>query len=432
MRNNKTGLMTFADKRVYLRCINCGTRFEADPLLTLCPKCKGLLEIIVKPIEISRRSLRGKGVGVWGYKRLLPVPRGVKPISLSEGWTPLIRSEKLEELLGIKRVYVKFEGANPTGSFKDRGMTIAVSLAWSIGIRDYVVASTGNTAASAAAYVSKAGGKCWVLLPRGGVAKGKLAQVFLHGARLVEVEGVFDDALRVALESSKILYPLNSFNPWRLEGQKTLAFEIVEQLGFETPNWVVVPVGNAGNISAIWKGFKELFENDLILSTPHMAGIQAEKASPIATAWKKRLDKPLFTDKPETIASAIRIGKPINWPKAWRAVDESGGMFETVSDPEILEAQKLLARSTGIAVEPASAASLAGLIKLRSTGDIDSSDTVVIIATGHGLKDTDTIISTHSKNYEYLYRVKNPKEFIKILEEERIIEKIYSDKTRES
>jgi len=273
-------------------------------------------------------------------------------------------------------------------------MTVAVTLARSVGAQAVVVASTGNTASSAAAYAARAGMRAVIVVPRGKIALGKLAQSILYGAVIVEIEGSFDKALEAVMEATRRnrrLYPLNSFNPWRLEGQKTIAFEIVEQLGF-VPDWVVVPVGNAGNISAIWKGFRELHRYGMIDKLPRLAGVQASGAAPLASAWKKGLREPVFFEHPETVATAIRIGKPINWPKALRAVEESNGVFIDVSDEEILKAQRLLARREGIAVEPASAASLAGLLRLVRDGFIERGETAVIVLTGHGLKDPDAMM----------------------------------------
>ncbi len=383
------------EQDVRLRCISCGAVYAPSPRLTRCPRCGGLLEVEVEPREPpSWRLWERRRPGVWRYRELLPKPRGARPVTLGEGATPLVRLENIDWLRGV-RVYAKFEGANPTGSFKDRGMTVAVTVASAAGASATVVASTGNTAASAAAYSARAGMKPLVLVPRGGVALGKLAQSILYGASVVEVEGGFDKALEKALElarSCPTLYPLNSFNPWRLEGQKTLAYEVVEELG-HPPDWVVVPVGNAGNIAAIWKGFRELESYGLAPGTPRMAGIQAAGAAPIARAWKKGLDRPVQVDRPETVASAIRIGRPINWPKAWRAVKESSGVFEEVGDDEILEAQRLLARREGLAVEPASAASLAGLRRLVEQGLVGRGDTVVLVLTGHGLKDPQAMMA---------------------------------------
>ncbi|WP_245218416.1 threonine synthase [Pyrobaculum islandicum] len=330
---------------------------------------------------------------MWRYASMLPLKNGV---SLGEGMTPLVKSNLGENL------YIKFEGANPTGSFKDRGMALGVTIAKESGASKVVVASTGNTAASAAAYAARAGLKCYVVLPRGNVARGKLIQAALHGAELVMVSGLFDKALEyVVTYGTKYAYPLNSFNPWRLEGQKTLAFEIYEELG--CPDYVIVPVGNAGNISAIWKGFKELGELGLCKKLPKMVGVQAEGAAPLATAWQKGLKTPFFIDEPETVATAIKIGKPINWPKAMAAVRESEGFFTTVSDGEILKAQKLLASKDGVGSEPAGAASVAAALKLKLSG------TVVAVVTGHALKDPD-VVEINAKE------VRNAEELVELLE----------------
>jgi len=336
-------------------------------------------------------NVRKRRFGVWRYRELLPISDNVEPVTMCEGGTPLIKLNRAVD----GHVYVKFEGANPTGSFKDRGMTVGVTIAKHIGVKGVVVASTGNTAASAAAYAARAGLACVVVLPRGGVAKGKLAQSLLHGARIVEVDGVFDDALEevfteVVINGKKDLYPLNSYNPWRLEGQKTIAFEIVDELS-EVPDAIVVPVGNAGNISAIWKGFKELYNYGLISKLPRMIGVQAEGAAPLVATWNRKSETLLEIEKPYTIASAIRIGKPVNWLKALNAVKESNGTFIAVSDNEILNSVKDLAQYEGIGVEPASAASLAGYRKAIDLGILNRDDNVVLIATGHALKDPDTI-----------------------------------------
>ena len=308
---------------------------------------------------------------------------------------------------------MKFEGANPTGSFKDRGMSVGVTLAKALGARGIVVASTGNTAASAAAYASRAGLECVTVVPRGKIAPGKAFQLVLHGAKIVEVEGFFDDALRFVMElcsRRRVLYPLNSFNPWRLEGQKTIAYEIVAQLR-RVPDIVVVPVGNAGNISAIWKGFAELYRWGLIEELPRMVGVQAAGADPLVKTWKRGANNLVVVENPTTIASAIRIGRPVNWFKALKAVRESRGLLVKVSDEEILEAQKMLARD-GVGVEPASAASLAGYLKLREDRVIDRNEVVVLIATGHALKDPS--IANRLEISRFI--AKNYQEFEKIIE----------------
>lgn len=400
---------------VELYCISCGERYPPHPRLTRCTRCGGLLDVKVTPREPpSWRIWEQRRPGVWRYWELLPAVSDTKPVTLGEGATPLVELERTGRMLGLRRLYAKNEGQNPTGSFKDRGMTVAVSLAKAIRARALIVASTGNTAASVSAYAARAGLRRIVVVPRRKTALGKLAQSVLYGADIVEIEGSFDAALKAvmtAVEKDPRLYPLNSFNPWRLEGQKTLAYEVAEALGGEPPDWVVVPVGNAGNISAIWKGFKELYRYGLITRLPRMAGVQAEGAAPLARAWQKGLDKPLFVDKPETRATAIRIGHPVNWPKAMRAVKESNGVFTIVSDEEIVRAQAMLARLEGIAVEPASAASLAGLMRLVEDGVIAPDETVVIVLTGHGLKDPQAMLEAGTRRYV----AGSPEEAVKIV-----------------
>jgi len=352
-----------------------------------CPRCGELLDTLVDTGKAYIRWGELRGRGVWRYRDLLP---GLNhAVTMGEGSTPLIR------LREYPNAYVKFEGANPTGSFKDRGMTVGTSLAVSLDVKGVVVASTGNTAASAAAYSARAGLECVVVLPKGNVARGKLAQSILHGARIVEVPGTFDNALEYVLDTvlndgtvnDINYYPLNSINPWRLEGQKTIAFEIVEEVG--VPDFVFVPVGNGGNIYAIWKGFRELLELGIIDRVPRMIGVQAEGAAPMVRYWRGLGEARI--DNPRTVASAIRIGKPVNWFRAYRAVKYSNGLFLEVSDEEIIRAQRMLGRE-GVGVEPASAASLAGYLRALREGIVDVNDRVVLIATGHALKDPDILI----------------------------------------
>lgn len=381
-----------------LRCVRCNRIHAPSLRLFMCPSCGSLLEVTLEGVDFNWGRARARRFGVWRYRELLPLRDDVEPVTLGEGGTPLIKISNLYErgLVGTPNTYIKFEGANPTGSFKDRGMTVGVTIAKSLAVRGVIVASTGNTAASAAAYAAKAGLRCIVVLPKGGVARGKLAQALFHGAEVREVAGTFDAALEVVLESVtggelKEYYPLNSYNPWRLEGQKTAAFEIVDELG-EVPDYVLVPVGNAGNISAIWKGFKELYTFGYADRLPKVIGVQAEGAAPLAKAWARGLARPLFVDEPRTVASAIRIGRPVNWPKAMRAVEESNGFFVSVSDEEILDAMRLLARHEGVGVEPAGSAALAGLRRCTDEGKVDEGDLVVLVATGHALKDPDAMI----------------------------------------
>ena len=370
-----------------MKCIECGREYDERELRYRCD-CGGLLEVVTD-LDRAEDVFDGKNVTLWKYESWLPVK---KRVSLDEGGTPLYGLKNLEKELGVE-LYAKNEGANPTGSFKDRGMTVGVSKALELGMDKVICASTGNTSASLAAYAAKAGIKAYVLVPSGKIALGKLAQAIIYGARVVPVRGNFDDALRVVVEASAKLgvYMLNSINPFRLEGQKTIALEIYDQLGF-VPDNVVLPVGNAGNISAIWKGFKELREKGITDKLPRMIGIQAEGAAPLARAWKTGGPfKPV--EKPETVATAIRIGNPANWPKAWRAVEESGGLFESVSDGEILRAQHLLASREGLFVEPASATPLAGLMKLLESGELERGESYVLITTGHGLKDPNVVVN---------------------------------------
>ncbi|MCX5642689.1 MAG: threonine synthase [Candidatus Omnitrophica bacterium] len=319
------------------------------------------------------------------YRDYLPVSSRTPVISLLEGNTPLIPSVSLGKKLGL-RLYFKFEGVNPTGSFKDRGMTLAISKAVEAGNSAVICASTGNTSASAAAYASRAGLKALVLIPEGKIAMGKLAQALIHKARVVQIKGNFDIALQLVRDiCEKYQVALvNSVNPYRIEGQKTAAFEITDTLG-ETPEYQVLPVGNAGNITAYWKGYKEYHRQKKSDRLPRMLGFQAEGAAPIV------LGHPV-TD-PETIATAIRIGNPASWQAAVAARDESGGLIGTVSDSEITEASKRLAGEEGVFAEPASAASIAGLLKLSRAGYFSQESLVVAILTGHGLKDPQFAIS---------------------------------------
>lgn len=328
------------------------------------------------------------------YRSVLPVTEKTPVISLYEGNTPLIPARNLPNKFGFNgEIYFKFEGMNPTGSFKDRGMTMAVSKAVEEGSKAVICASTGNTSASAAAYAARAGIKCVVLIPQGKIALGKLSQAVMHGADVIEIDGNFDEALNLVKElSSK--YPLtlvNSINPFRIEGQKTASYEICEVLG-QTPDYQFMPVGNAGNITAYWKGYKELNEqNKDAYPLPKMMGFQAAGSAPIV------LGHPI--EKPETIATAIRIGNPASWKTAEAARDESGGIIDMVTDEEILEAYRLIAAKEGIFCEPASAASLAGLIKYIRKGYFNNEKPVkaVCILTGHGLKDPDTAVSNAVK-----------------------------------
>ncbi|OXT08487.1 threonine synthase [Thermoanaerobacterium thermosaccharolyticum] len=319
------------------------------------------------------------------YRNYMPKIDDENIITLKEGNTPLIEALNLAKKLPGLKIYLKYEGLNPTGSFKDRGMTVAVSMAKQEGSSAVVCASTGNTSASAAAYAAKAGLKCIVLIPGGKIALGKLAQAIAYGAEVIAINGNFDDALNLVREISK-KHPItvvNSINPYRLEGQKSSSFEICDTLK-KAPDYLALPVGNAGNITAYWMGFKEYYSAGVINKLPKMIGFQAAGAAPIV---ENRV-----IEHPETIATAIRIGNPASWQKAVAARDESGGLIDKVTDDEILEAYSLLAKSEGIFAEPASCAPIAGVIKKYREGLFKEGDTVVCILTGNGLKDPDTAI----------------------------------------
>ena len=320
------------------------------------------------------------------YRDFLPVSDKTPVITLYEGNTPLIKARNLPKFLGVDvNLYFKYEGLNPTGSFKDRGMTMAISKAVEAGKRAVICASTGNTSASAAAYAARAGLKAFVVLPHGAVALGKLSQAMIYGAKIVAIKGNFDDALylvRKIVEKHPIEI-VNSVNPYRLEGQKTAAFEICDALG-DAPDYQFIPVGNAGNITAYWKGYKEYYEAGYIKKLPKMMGWQAEGSAPIVKGYPIK--------NPQTIATAIRIGNPYSWQGALKARDESGGRIDAVSDDEILYAYKLVASMEGIFCEPASAASVAGFIKCVREGLFKGGETVVCTLTGNGLKDPDTAI----------------------------------------
>lgn len=320
------------------------------------------------------------------YRDRLPIGEHWQPVTLREGGTPLLPAKRLSELTGCT-VHLKVEGLNPTGSFKDRGMTMAVTDALARGQRAVLCASTGNTSASAAAYAAKAGITCAVLIPQGKIAMGKLAQAVIHGARIIQVDGNFDDCLELARKTTAD-YPtialVNSVNPVRIEGQKTAAFEIMDALG-TAPDIHALPVGNAGNITAYWRGYNEYHRDGLSDRLPKMLGAQAAGAAPLVNGAP--------VANPETIATAIRIGSPASWSGAVAAQQESGGKFLAVTDEEILSAYRLVASSEGVFVEPASAASIAGLLKSVADGWVPKGSTVVCTVTGNGLKDPDNALS---------------------------------------
>ncbi len=328
------------------------------------------------------------------YRAYLPVTTDTPVVTLNEGNTPLIHSPYFTQLVG-HTVYLKYEGLNPTGSFKDRGMTVAVSLAKQRGAKVVICASTGNTSASAAAYAARAGLRCVVLIPNGAIALGKLSQALVHKAQVLAIDGNFDVALEMVkkIANKQSIMLVNSLNPDRIEGQKTGAFEICDQLG-GAPDFHAIPVGNAGNITAYWKGYNEYFDKKITNSKPRMLGFQAEGASPIV---KNKIVK-----DPKTIATAIRIGNPASWKMATEARDRSEGLIDSVTDKEILTAYHLLAEKEGVFVEPASAASVAGILKLSSAGYFKKAGRmammrIVCVLTGHGLKDPDLVLKSVGK-----------------------------------
>ena len=376
-----------------IRCVSCGEEYDDDEVIYTCEKCGSVLEL-VNEIDVSKDIFDGRRDNLWKFKECIPVDE-TKIVSLDEGGTPFCKCDKLGEELGVN-LYVKVEGSNPTGSFKDRGMTVGMTKAMELelGVHTVGCASTGNTSASLSAYAARAGLRCIVFLPSGKVALGKLAQAMFHGAEVMSINGNFDEALEAmtALALEKHLYLLNSINPYRLEGQKTIGYEIVRDLGWQAPDRIILPVGNAGNISAIWKGVSEFHDAGFIKDLPMMTGIQAEGACPVTNAFKKGDRRVVPVENPETIATAIRIGAPVSDIKALNAIYDSNGYSETVTDEEILDAQKLLARTEGIGVEPASAASIAGLKKLVAESVIDKGETITCVVTGHLLKDPNTAI----------------------------------------
>ena len=320
------------------------------------------------------------------YKDFLPVNENTQLLTLQEGNTPLIRAEKLSDELDLD-IYFKYEGLNPTGSFKDRGMVMAVAKAMEEGSRTIMCASTGNTSAAAAAYAARGNLNCIVLIPNNNIALGKLAQAIIYGAKVIAIEGNFDRALEIVREitAKHPITLVNSVNPYRIEGQKTAAFEVVDQLG-KAPDYLAIPVGNAGNITAYWKGFKEYYAKGKSTTLPKMIGFEAEGSAAIVRG------EPILN--PETVATAIRIGNPASWDSAVRAANESNGQINFVSDEEILHAYRTIAAKEGIFAEPASAASIAGVMKLKKEGFFSGGESVVCVLTGHGLKDPNIAIKS--------------------------------------
>ncbi len=391
----------------YLRCSSgdCGTTLDLHQRALACPKCGDLLEVAIRPPQVDPSDLKRQWLarrtsyeaidasGVWRFREFLPDSYGAHEIvTLSEGNVPLVRAKKTAQWAGVKNLWFKHLGWNPTGSFKDLGMTAGMTEAKFAGAKTVACASTGNTAASLAAYAARAGVTGRVYLPAGQASANKLAQALDFGAEIVQIDGSFDDALDRLLNSGDPdLYFLNSINPFRIEGQKTAMFELLEQFAWKTPDYLVVPGGNLGNSSAFGKAFAELKRYGFIERVPKIVIVQAEGANPLARMWTSGSRHLKAVERPETVATAIRIGNPRSWKKAIRAVESTGGLVMDVTDEELGEAKAMIGRD-GIGCEPASATTLAGIRKLVSNGTLDREATIAAVLTGHALKDTDYII----------------------------------------
>jgi threonine synthase len=398
--------------KVSLKCTDCGKEYE--PIAIYRCVCGGLLDVVSdmghlkktvsKMLFDSRLCERSPpyGSGVWRFREWIHPLAGDKDIvSRPEGNTALYSHEKVRGYAGIENIFMKHEGENPTGSFKDRGMTVGMTEAKRLGMKQVACASTGNTSASMAAYASMAGLKSIVFVPDGEIAYGKLSQALAYGSQVIQIKGNFDDAMSLVEESSRELgiYLLNSINPWRIEGQKTIIFELVQQMGWSAPEWIVVPAGNLGNTSAFGKALMEMKELGFIDKVPRIAAIQAEGANPFYSMWKNDEENLPSVKHPKTIATAIKIGNPVSWKKARRSIEFTNGVVEQVSDQEIMDA-KAIVDASGAGCEPASAASVAGAKKLRDNGVIDKKDMVVCIITGNILKDPDATINYHLSRLE--------------------------------
>jgi threonine synthase len=391
------------------RCIACRTEFDLDARLYVCSSCGGLLDVDRREaIETSslrevwrarKSSLDARDrSGVWRFREFLPFADDVEIVSLGEGNTPLYDAPRSADYSRLPQLKLKHQGCNPTGSFKDTGMTVAVTQARQLGARFVACASTGNTAASLAAYAARADVACAIIVPGGQVSHAKLAQALDYGAKVLEIEGNFDVCMNVIRELSEdgSVYLVNSINPFRIEGQKTVAFELAEQLEWRVPDHLVLPGGNLGNSSAFGKGFRELLESGLIDRLPRITVVQAAGAAPFARFYAESKHGAFVNEEhPNTLASAIKIGAPVSWPKALRAVSETGGGVITVTEQEIADAKAVIGRD-GIGCEPASATTVAGIRKLVSDGAIKEDETVVAVLTGHLLKDTDYVMNYHN------------------------------------
>lgn len=401
--DEKARLHAEALSRVVVRCMLCGKQYNGTALHTSCGECGGLLDVLtplqkLKPSDFGVNTPpNGQHSGVWRYAPLLPRLPNDALVSRWEGNTPLYRDDRLARYAGLHdgQLELKHEGQNPTGSFKDRGMTVGVSHAKAIGARIVACASTGNTSASLASYAAAAGIPSLVLVPQTKISAGKIAQTIAYGARVVQIDGDFDRALALLrqLTAAYDVYLVNSVNPFRLEGQKTIVFEMIEQRGWKAPDWIVLPGGNLGNTAAFGKAIVELRQAGLIDRVPHLAVVQAEGAAPFAAYHATGFEE-YEPVQAETVATAIKIGDPASVPRAKRSIDATLGWVTTVSDDEILDAKAAI-DATGIGCEPASAASLAGVKRLTREGAIRPGDSVVALLTGHILKDTEAVTAYH-------------------------------------
>ncbi len=391
---------------------DCRARFPVTEVIYTCPKCEGLLEVVYSetsiPAPTLRRLWRARRLndspldrsGVWRYRELLPFLDDYRNVvSLGEGNTPLLDAPRAARWVGLERLAFKHQGFNPTGSFKDNGMTCGIAQAVRLGMRRVACVSTGNTSASMAAYAAAAGLEALVFIPHGNIAFGKLAQALEYGARTFQVEANFDRILAlVRLLAERLgIYLLNSINPFRIEGQKTIVIEMIEQLNWTPPDWIVLPGGNLGNTAAFGKALRELLAAGLIHRLPRLAVIQAEGAAPFYELFRRGTGTLEPVRNPETLATAIRIGDPVSWPKALNEIRVTGGIVEKVGEQEIADAKAVIGQA-GIGCEPASAATLAGIRKLRAAGLIRSSEHVVAVLTGHLLKDPDYIHRYHTQS----------------------------------
>lgn len=395
----------------FLRCsaANCGATLELHERLLACPKCGDLLEVVVEPQYFGTCDLKAiwnerrtchdprDQSGVWRFREFLPDYPAAEVVTLGEGNVPLLRGHTSATWAGVRELWFKHLGWNPTGSFKDLGMTAGITEAKFIGAKTVACASTGNTAASLAAYAARAGMSARVYLPAGQASQNKLAQALDFGAEVVEIEGSFDDALNTLLASAdRDLYFLNSINPFRIEGQKTAMFELLEQFRWRVPDYLVVPGGNLGNSSAFGKAFRELKTHGFIDGVPRMIIVQAAGANPLARLWSSGAKQLEPVEQPETVATAIRIGNPRSWKKAMSSIEFTGGMVIDVTDDEIGDAKTVIGRD-GIGCEPASATTLAGIRKLVAAGRMDRDAVIAAVLTGHALKDTDYIIRSQQQ-----------------------------------